>query len=65
MAKSAKKPAKRADTGKSKYPLVIDRDLWTLFMRKAQGNGRTAVWLLERFISSYAKGEPLNLEGGA
>ena len=66
MAKTAKKPAPpRKRTDESKYPLLVNRELWALFMRKAQGNGRTAKWLLERFIASYAKGEPLNLEGGA
>ena len=67
MAKTATKKAAtpRKQSDESKYPLNIDRELWALFMRKAVANGRTAKWLLERFISSYAKGEPLNLEGGA
>ena len=43
----------------------MDRGVWEAFTRRAHGEGRTIRWVLDRFIESYAKREPLNLESGS
>ena len=42
----------------------IDRDTWAAFIARAKRDGRTARWVLDQFIGSYARQEqiPSNLQ---
>lgn len=62
MTKPAKKPARKVPVTSAYSLKGMDRELWTLFVQRAQAEGRTVRWLLDRFIQSYAKREPLNIE---
>ncbi len=40
----------------------MDRATWQAFVKRAHGEGRSVRWVLDQFIASYARREPLNLE---